>query len=304
MEDDFSFASFAAEMEKAQNTVEVKEAVKAAKEKHADKVIPKEDIPEHDKRRHGAIVGVRLDGTALTKKGEITRTHFFDNMDIGNLQYKDVILSPEQALRLQNSFAHMTTGVNSIVPLTCTGVQCPFSSHCEFALEGVAPIGRPCPVEYHLLSYHTRQFIEEFDIQMSDHSLLQLVQELSELIIYEMRATRVLAKSENADLKGLVLKFSPDGTQYEEETIHWAWKLKESLKSRRMKILDTLHKLKGNINEEQNNNQINAHNVMLVNINEKIKQQVNQAQTPIEIQTIDPSQEIYNELDQEEPSSD
>jgi len=219
------------------------EAILKAKESHdvqTDNEL-KETLPEHNAQEHGVVATVNINDIALTEKGEITRTKFFEKMQVNKELYGDIALSSKEARSLALTFRNLTTGVNSVIPLKCTGEECPFSDVCWFVQNEKAPIGKPCIIEHQLLYYHTQRFIEEFDVDMHDHSEVMLVQELSELIVYEMRITKILGQAQNASMMGLKLKFSPDGEAIEEETIHWAWTLKEQIKNRRMKILSSLN---------------------------------------------------------------
>lgn len=217
-------------------------ALEEAAEKHnvTDEQELKDIVPKQDAQKHGPIASVKLNGLALTTKGNITRTAYFDSIDIKEEFYGNIVLTEEEAKKLAITFKHLTKGVNAMVPLTCTASACPFADSCPLEQMNKAPIGKPCLIEYELLEFNTRQFIEEFDVDMGSHSEVLLVQELAELSVYEMRASRVLAEPQNAKMFGLRLKFSPDGEAIEEEVEHWAWGLKEKIKNRRMKILDAL----------------------------------------------------------------
>jgi len=200
----------------------------------------KKELPKQDNRKYGAALVVSLNDIALTSDGMLTKTAFFENLNIDKEIYGDIKLTAEEAKSLAVQMKNMTTGVNSVVPLRCVADSCPFKDTCWFFENDKAPVGKPCPIEFQLLKYHTQRFIEEFNCDVNDHSEVLLIQELSELIVYEMRVTKKLA-NDATDLKGVVIKFSPDGIPMEEETVHWAWTLKDSIKSRRMKILQSLN---------------------------------------------------------------
>jgi len=214
-----------------------------AKEKHGvkDQQELKKELPQHNTNEHGTVALVSINDIALTDNGELTRTKFFEKMDVDKSVYGEIALTDTEAKSLALTFRNLTTGVNSVIPLKCTAEECPFQDACWFVMNQKAPVGKPCIIEHQLLKYHTGKFIEEFDVDMASHSEIMLIQELSELIVFEMRVTRVLSDPANAQLMGLKLKFSPDGDPVEEETIHWAWGLKEQIKNRRMKILNSLN---------------------------------------------------------------
>lgn len=200
----------------------------------------KESLPKQDSREHGSLSLVKLDGLALTTSGELTRTDFFTNLEIDREKYGDIMLTADEARSLATTYRKLSTGMNAVTPLTCGGNLCPFSKSCWYHEHGKAPIGKPCLVEYDLLNFYTKKFMEEYDVKPEDFSEMLLIGELAETIVLEMRPTKVLSEPGNARMNGLQTKFSPQGDEIQEEVIHWAFELKERLKSRRMKILDAL----------------------------------------------------------------
>jgi len=221
------------------------ELLAKAKDKHG--VETNEDLREllptqKKNNTNGTIVLTDITGISLTSEGLITRNEFFANLEATSKeQYGEILLTRGEAERLSMSYKKTATGVNSAVPLTCMGNDCPFANNCIYVEMDKAPLGKPCKVEADLLNFHTTRFVNEFDVNVNDHSEIMLIQELSELIIMETRVTAVLAHPDNARLFGIRVSIAADGTPLEEEVEHWAWGTKEKIKNRRMKILESLN---------------------------------------------------------------
>lgn len=194
-------------------------------------------------REKGDLLAILdMNGYALSENGALTRHKYFDKLSLDRQRYAHVKLTPEEAFRVSGTMRHLTTGVNSRVPLICPGNEkCPFSSQCVYAEMGKEPIGLPCLLERDLLQYHSVRFMEEFAVDPQDHSEVLLIQELSELIIYEMRLSMTLANYQNAELFTTRTFFDQDGNPQIEEKVHWAWDVKERIKNKRMKILEALN---------------------------------------------------------------
>ena len=253
----------------------------------------KEQLPVQNSTQHGTISLVKLNGLALTKEGVLTQSGFFDNMEIDKETYGDITLTPEEAHSLTNTYRKLSTGVNAVVPLTCVAEKCPFKNTCWYFQNGKAPIGKPCLVERDLLNYHTQRFFEEFNVHVEDHSEVMLIQELAELIIYEMRVSHVLADPNNASLFGIKISFSKQGDEIQEEVIHWAWEVKEKIKNRRMRLLDALNatrKAKIAVDKVLNKNKGNGDNSYHAMI-KNFKELMNKSRETQEI----PFTEIKNE---------
>jgi len=199
----------------------------------------KEILPPK-KASDGNLQLIKMNGLALTEDMHLTKAAFFDNLQCDNEKYGNITLTASQAKSLANTYRKLSTGVNSVVPIRCVGEKCPFKDDCWYYKEDKAPIGEGCLIERDLLIFHTKRLMDEYAVEPNRHSELMLMQELAETYIYEMRATMVLAKPENAEMYGIRYKFTPDGEPIEEKAIHWAYELKEKIKNRRLKILDAL----------------------------------------------------------------
>jgi len=199
------------------------------------------ELPKQDYKKTGLVKSVRLDGIALTTDNKLTRTEYFQQMNPRNLIYGDMTFTKEEAAYLNANYKRLAIGVNSVVAMRCTGNECAFAGSCPYVQINNAPIGKPCLLEYDLLNYHTQRFMEEFQVDPAQHSELMLVQELAELIIYEMRLSRVLSEPGDALLFSEEISFDKTGNEIKNEKTHWAWELKERVKTRRLKIMESLN---------------------------------------------------------------
>lgn len=211
------------------------------------------DLPKQRADEHGRLALVRMDGVGLTENGKLTKTKFFERLRRGREVYKDLVFTKDEAIHISTHYETLSIGINSVVPLKCFGQDCSFADTCPYQQVNKAPVGLPCLLEYDLLLYHTEQLMDHFNVEPDDYVDLMLVQELAELVVYEMRVTRILSERDNNRLNGLKMAFSPNGTPYEEEVIHWAWDLKEKIKTRRLKVLETLMGIKSKKKSKNDN---------------------------------------------------
>lgn len=236
------------------------EMIKEAQEKYdvKDEEELVEKLPVQNNIKHGEIELVKLNGLALTEQGILTRAGFFENLEITKKDhYGDIMLTKEEANKLSRAYRKLSTGVNSIVPMTCKAYDCKMANRCPYVEMDKAPLGRPCLLEEDMLNYHTVKFMNQFDVKTEDHSEVLLVQELAELVILEMRLTIIMSGSSDSleqMMGGWKIVFSPEGDKEELMTEHWAFAAKEKIKNRRMKILDSLmatRKVQAQINKNK-----------------------------------------------------
>lgn len=97
---------------------------------------------ESPKKNVGTVIG--LDGIKVSEEGVMTKTRYFNTLDIDQEKYGDIAFTEEEAIKISRSIRHLSTGINAAVPLTCAGSQCPFEATCAYVEIGKAPIGRPC----------------------------------------------------------------------------------------------------------------------------------------------------------------
>lgn len=181
------------------------------------------------------------DGTALTEKGEITKHHYLDFLNIKLHDYKDLHYTKEELESVRKHLRFLSTGHASAVPLLCAAEKCPFANTCPLQLMGRAPLGKQCIPEHEFVNLKRRQYMEEYEIYPNQPSMMTLINELAEIDIYEMRATLNLAKNENADLFiDEVVNVTEAGHEVKQKRIHPAFEIKEKLKNRRMRILEVL----------------------------------------------------------------
>ena len=60
-------------------------------------------------------------------------------------KYKNIVLTVEEAKHVTHQMRRMTSGVNSVVPLICTGDMCPFRKSCVYYEIGKVPLRESMP---------------------------------------------------------------------------------------------------------------------------------------------------------------
>lgn len=189
-------------------------------------------------KKSGALIG--LSGIMEREDGTLTKTKYFDMIKVDESRYADISFTEDEARRVSMAMRQMTTGINASVPMICKGPECPFASTCPYVRENKAPIGRPCLVEAQLIDHWTREYIEEFDVDMSNLTEVYMIAELAEYNIYEKRVTQHLAEDHQSLMQKVVTSVDYAGNEIVNDEISRAWELKERIKKSRMKVLEAL----------------------------------------------------------------
>ena len=103
------------------------------------------------------------------------------------------------------------------------------------------PVGRKCPIEVELMAFWTSRYMSEFEVNPENYSEVGMITELAELDIYDLRASMILARPECANMtKDVVVGVDREGKPIVNKEVHKAWELKERVKMRKQKILESL----------------------------------------------------------------
>lgn len=181
---------------------------------------------------------IRLDGTAETQSGKLTKTNYFKWIGYDLDQYEQVELTREQANRINAHLRKLSTGTTATVPLYCGGPVCPFANRCPLQQMDKAPIAKQCLIEVQLLKEFIMRYFEEFDVDPNNFTEVGYINELAELMILEARINMVMARPENAELViEQTVSIGQDGTPIIQKQISPYMEQKEKLQSRKSKII-------------------------------------------------------------------
>lgn len=150
--------------------------------------------------------------------------------------------SAEQKIKYINHVNRMQANpmglVAANVPMTCKGDRCPFAERCELMRDGVAPIGKACPIEGIILSKTFNGFCDSLDVDMNDAADINLVRELAQIEVELSRVAQILSKEGMIQNKcvGLV-----DGEPVFQEDEHVMLRTEDRLRKRKEKVLQLLN---------------------------------------------------------------
>jgi len=184
-----------------------------------------------------------LCGLAINEDGKVTESKMFHFLGLDPEEYGHILLTTEEARRVHYRLQGVKWGgAAAKVPLYCAGERiCPFAQECPFVEIAKVPVGRKCPIEMELMAFWTSRYMKEFEVDPENYSEVGMITELVELDIYDLRASMILARPECAELtKDIVVGVDREGRPIVNREVHKAWELKERVKKRKQKILESL----------------------------------------------------------------
>jgi len=196
-----------------------------------------EELPRQD-NLPGRYIGVT--GIRIKEDGTITKDDYLKKLQIDESIYQNMNFTEEEIKTVAHAMKRQSSGINSSIPIRCTGDMCPFKASCPYMAIGKPPIAKPCLVEAQLVHHWTEQYIEEFNVDPANITELHMVSELAEFNIYEMRITKYLAENHPTLMQDVVVGVDNNGNVIENQEISKAFDLKDRIKKNRMKVLESL----------------------------------------------------------------
>ena len=190
-----------------------------------------------------------LTGIAIDEDGVPIVSKMFKFLQLDPELYGDIAIKADEAQMIHRRLIGVKWGgAAAKAPLMCGGAAvCPFQIDCPFVElekktgERKVPVGRKCPIEVELIAYWVSKYMEEFDVDYQNQSEVSLITELAELDIYDYRCSMILSRAENAEMtQEVTVGMDTEGNPISNEEIHKAWELKERVKNRKQKILESL----------------------------------------------------------------
>jgi hypothetical protein len=200
----------------------------------------------------------KMNGTAVTVDGKLTKTKYFEFLEVPLDDYSDLEFTPQEIARIRSHIMNMRTGLQAMAPMFCGGpkkcpviFRCPFRQQSELDRDKMDPkkfpVGRQCIIEREFLLHKRREYFDEYDVDPNSPTEIGLINKLAELDMYEYRATLMLAHGDTGlggqgqDLmKEQITAVSPQGRDIKRLELHPAWELKEKIHRQRMEILSAL----------------------------------------------------------------
>lgn len=112
--------------------------------------------------------------------------------------------------------------------------------NCQLYKMNKAPVGAPCIYEQEFLRSQTERYFEEFNVQPESPTEMHMVAELAEIDLYERRVTQILSITHQDFSQEDLMGFDAGGNMIAREDVSRYLNIKEKLKNRRSKLLESL----------------------------------------------------------------
>lgn len=135
---------------------------------------------------------------------EKTRDGLLHILDDSFTDYNQIALTEQESTKLSKTLKRLSTGASSFSTLTCKGAECPFASKCPLVQmksetrHGKAPVGQDCILEATLLRDALTSYIQEYEVDPSNYTEVNIVAELAEIETLLWRINMQLSSGSNS----------------------------------------------------------------------------------------------------------
>jgi hypothetical protein len=180
-----------------------------------------------------------LDGHQI-KDGKISRTNFFDFLNMDLTDYSHIQLTPEEAMSFRAHVVRMKYGMSAAIPMNCAGKSC-VNKICPFHDSGKYPLTKPCLVEARLIQVLTQGYMEELNVNTDSLTEVTLINKLVECDLLDYRANLGLSGGIDEEAKTLLKENVTEGkggVMSITTVVHPLLDIKERLQRTRASVLE------------------------------------------------------------------
>lgn len=126
----------------------------------------------------------------------------------------------------------------SSIPMNCEAERCIFASTCPLHKEGLAPKGKPCPIEMSMVAQFTGEYLEQLEVNPNNLVEVSMVRDLVDQEVQYLRKTKLLAKEHFVQEN--IIGIDPSGNPILKKELHLAVELEDKLHKRRKDLRNQL----------------------------------------------------------------
>lgn len=144
-----------------------------------------------------------------------------------------------EAKKAAMSMLSTKIGLYSRIPIICKAASCPYVETCSLAKYDLAPEGEACPTEAASIELRYAAYDQQFNLDESSFTDLNLVSELINLDIMADRCKALISK-EQVPVVDIVAGINDRGEEYTQPQVSKYWDAYEKTLKRRQEILQLM----------------------------------------------------------------
>lgn len=129
-------------------------------------------------------------------------------------------------------------GMLSSIPMHCYAEKCAFAESCPLMKKGIAPRGKPCPIEMAAVQQFFADYVEELEVDVTRMVEVSMVRDLVDQEIQQMRKTWLL--SQEHFIQENVAGVDSEGNVVTKKELHQAVDYEERILKRKEKLRNQL----------------------------------------------------------------
>lgn len=133
----------------------------------------------------------------------------------------------------------MRTSMYASIPMNCTASKCPFADTCPLQMKGIAPEGKPCPIEMGMVVQFQADYMRELNVSENNVIESSMIRDLVDQEIQYLRKTKILAK-EHFIQENIIGINEKTGEPFFRQELHAAVEFEDKIHRRRKDLRNQL----------------------------------------------------------------
>lgn len=175
-----------------------------------------------------------------------------------------------ESVKAAMSMLSTKSGLYSKIPIYCKQKNCPYGEACLLLQYELAPKGQPCPVETVQIEQRHKRYCEEFELDETSFTDMNLVSEIIYLEIMMERCKGLMSK-EQTPVVEITTGITESGREIKQPTVSQAYIAYEKMSKKRdsnYQLLAATRRDKATLKNKGNNNEKDPVDVMFEIIND------------------------------------
>lgn len=155
-----------------------------------------------------------------------------------DLMYPELMTKGSDKVSGAFSPSAIKAGMLSSIPMMCAGNDCIIADQCPLVAEGIAPVGKPCPIEASIVRQFFLDYAEELQVDTTRMAEVSLLRDLVDQEVQQIRKSWVLSREHF--IQENVVGLSEDGEVIMKKELHQAVDYEDRLLKRKKDLRNAL----------------------------------------------------------------
>ncbi len=159
-------------MQMNKNVLEIFEKANMLRENAQNAIKEQQEVTIVTNQNKSPATYIGVTGIQIRDNGTITKDNYLKTLQLNEEIYAQMHFTEEEVKAVSQAIKRQSTGINSAIPIRCTGDACPFKNSCPYMAIGKPPIAKPCQPPGTMVLTSNRGYVAIEDLDESNDLLV------------------------------------------------------------------------------------------------------------------------------------